>query len=364
MTDPIESRLRRSLFALSLRETLFLGAGLGIFLPALVLAFFQVNSKLESEVEVRIRAPMQQQAGVLARSLGMAIWNVDQRAAAELVDAVMRNPDVVRVEVTDEFKQVFAAQEKPIPTAGQLITENRDVVQDGAHVGHLQVVLTTARIQRELISALIQMAVALAAQVGISIGLIWLLFEQRMVRPLKKLQSDAQRLARGDLEEPLHWTRQDEMGSLAQGLEAMRSELVVSIKERDQKNIDLQAELAERKRMETALGVSQAKFEAIFNASPVAMTVSMLTETAVLVDVNAAWTKLFNCSRNDVLGAVNTTEYFWLNREERAAVRDAMMQLGPRDAAGRCPISALGRPAPNEKPTHARMRRRNSGESG
>ena len=328
MTDPIESPPKRSLFVLSLRETLFLGAGLGIFLPALVLAFFQVNSKLESEVEARIRAPMQQQAGVLARSLGMAIWNVDQRAAAELVDAVMRNPDVVRVEVTDEFKQVFAAQEKPVPNVGQLITENRDVVHDGAHVGHLQVVLTTARIQRELISALIQMAVALIAQVGISIGLIWLLFERRMVRPLKKLQSDAQRLARGDLEEPLHWTRQDEMGSLAQGLEAMRSELVVSIKERDQKNIDLQAELAERERMETALGVSQAKFEAIFNASPVAMTVSTLTETVVLVDVNAAWTTLFNCSRTDVLGAVNTTEYFWLNRQERAAVRDAMMQRG------------------------------------
>ena len=328
MTDPIESRPRRSLLALSLRETLFLGAGLGIFLPALVLAFFQVNSKLESEVEVRIRAPMQQQAGVLARSLGMAIWNVDQRAAAELVDAVMRNPDVVRVDVTDEFKQVFAAQEKPVPTVGQLITENRDVIHDGSHVGHLQVVLTTARIQRELISALVQMAVALVAQVGISIGLIWLLFERRMVRPLKKLQSDAQRLARGDLEEPLKWTRQDEIGSLAEGLEAMRSELVVSIKERDQKNTDLQAELAERKRMETALGVSQAKFEAIFNASPVAMTVSTLTETVALVDVNAAWTRLFNCTRDDVLGTVNTTEFFWLNRGERAAVRDAMILRG------------------------------------
>ncbi len=328
MTDPIESPPRRRIFALSLRETLFLGAGLGIFLPALVLAFFQISSKLESEVEIRVRAPMQQQAGVLARSLGMAIWNVDQRAAAELVDAVMRNPDVVRVEVTDEFKQVFAAQEKPLPTVGELLAESRDVVHDGAHVGHLKVTLTTARIQRELISSLIQMAAALVAQVGFSIGLIWLLFEQRMVRPLKKLQLDAQRLARGDLEEPLRWTRQDEIGSLAQGLETMRTELVVSIKERDQKNTDLQAELAERRRMETALGVSQAKFEAIFNASPVAMTVSTLTEKVVLVDVNAAWTSLFGCTRDDVLGTANTTQNFWLNPDERRAVRDAMITKG------------------------------------
>ncbi len=267
MTDLLATPPRRKRFALSLRETLFLGAGLGIFLPALVLAFFQVNNKLESEVELRIRAPMQQQAGVLARSLGMAIWNVDQRAAAELVDAVMRNPDVVRVEVTDEFKQIFAVQEKQVPSVGRLMTESRDVIHDGAHVGRLDVVLTTERIQRELIFDLVKMAVALAAQVGISIGLIWLLFEQRMVRPLKKLQADAQRLARGDLEEPLRWTRQDEMGSLAQGLEAMRSDLVVSIKERDQKNAALQEELIERTRIENALSVSQAKFEAIFKAT-------------------------------------------------------------------------------------------------
>ena len=328
MTDPIESPPQRRRFALSLRETLFLGAGLGIFLPALVLAFFQINSKLKSEVELRVQAPMQQQAAVLARSLGMAIWNVDQQAAAELVDAVMRNPDVVRVEVTDEFKQVFASQEKPQPTVGKLIIENSDVVHKGAHVGHLKVTLTTARIQRELVASLREMAVALVAQVGISIGLIWILFEQRMVRPLKKLQLDAQRLAHGDLEEPLHWTRPDEIGSLAQGLEAMRSELVVFTKERDQKNADLQAELQERNRIEAELSVSQAKFEAIFNASPVAMTVSTLTEKVVLVDVNAAWTALFNCHRDDVLGTVNTTETFWLNRFERSAVRDAMMTRG------------------------------------
>ena len=331
MTDPIDTLPRRRRFALSLRETLFLGAGLGIFLPALVLAFFQINTKLQTEVQLRVRAPMQQQAGVLARSLGMAIWNVDQRAAAELVDAVMRNPDVVRVDVTDEFKQSFATQEKPVPSVGELLTESREVVHDGAHVGQLTVTLTTARIQRELIDSLVQMAVALVAQVGISIGLIWLLFEQRMVRPLKKLELDAQRLARGDLEEPLRWTRQDEIGSLAQGLEVMRSELVVSMAERDQKNTDLQTKLVERKRMEAELSVSQAKFEAIFNASPVAMTVSTLNEKVVLVDVNAAWTSLFGCKRDDVLGNVNTTQEFWLDHSERLAVREAMLTKGSID---------------------------------
>ena len=328
MTDLNDTPVNRSLFALSLRETLFLGAALGIFIPALVLAFFQINSKLASDVEIRVRAPMQQQAGVLSRSLGMAIWNVDQKAAAELVDSVMHNPDVVRVEVTDEFKQTFAMQEKPVPGTGDLLTESREVIHDGARVGHLEVVLTTARIQRELWVDLVKMAVALVAQVGISIGIIWLLFDRRMVRPLKKLQAAAQRLARGELDEPLRWTRQDEMGSLAQGLEAMRGDLLVLIKEREQKTLALQDELAERKRMETALSVSQAKFEAIFNASPVAMTVSLMADTVRLVDVNPAWTRLFGCQREDVMGNVQSTRAYWKNLDDRYAVSGAIRAHG------------------------------------
>ena len=76
--------LRKSRWlGLSLRQTLFMGAGLGIFVPAVILAAYQINSKLETQVDIRVRAPMQQQADVLSRSLGMAIWNVDQGAAAE-----------------------------------------------------------------------------------------------------------------------------------------------------------------------------------------------------------------------------------------------------------------------------------------
>ena len=331
MTDSTEPLASHSIFALSLRETLFLGAALGIFIPALVLAFFQVRSKLESQVELRVRAPMQQQSGVLSRSLGMAIWNVDQKAAAELVDSVMHNPDVVRVEVTDEFKQTFARQEKPVPNSGDLLTESRAVVHDGVPVGHLLVVLTTARIEQELWSDLVKMAVALVAQVGISIGIIWLLLDRRMVRPLKRLQAAAQRLARGELDEPLSWTRQDEMGSLAKGLEAMRGDLLVLIKEREQKNQVLQEELAERKRMESALGVSRAKFEAIFNASPVAMTVSIMAEKVLLVDVNAAWTNLFGCERESVLGSVNSTKAYWKHVEDRFRVSAEIRQNGSVD---------------------------------
>ena len=43
---------------LSLRQTLMLGVALGILLPALFLAYFQVTAKLKTEVALRVEAPM------------------------------------------------------------------------------------------------------------------------------------------------------------------------------------------------------------------------------------------------------------------------------------------------------------------
>ena len=81
----------------SLRQTMLLGAGLGILLPALMLAYFQINVKFDRDIELRVRAPMQQYAGVLTRGLAVALWTADGDAMTELVDAVMSNPDVVSI---------------------------------------------------------------------------------------------------------------------------------------------------------------------------------------------------------------------------------------------------------------------------
>jgi len=313
---------------LSLRQTLILGAGLGILLPALALSYFQLVSKLETDIDIRLRVPMQQYADVLSRGLAAALWNVDKSYAAELIGAVMRNPDVVSVSVTDEYQNAFAQQEKAAVSARTILVDERDIIHNGARVGRLMVVVTTARIQNERIGDLIKMALALLAQAAISFSLIWMLFEQRMMRPLKVLQEGARRLARGDLDQPLQWAREDEMGSLAEGLDAMRSKLATLIAERDQKNADLQAQLEARKVMEAALGLSQAQFEAIFNASPVAISVSHLDGDRRMTDVNGAWVTLFFRNRDSILEAATSINATWRNPKDATVLYDTLNREG------------------------------------
>lgn len=314
--------------ALSLRQTLFLGAGLGILLPALVLGYFQIVSRYENAVDLRVRAPMEQYADVLSRGMAVAMWNVDKGVADELVDAVMRNPDVVSVKVVDENQDVFVFKRNGNQPDGELLKEFREVVYNGARVGQLTVELTSARVEREFKSDILKLAQGLLAQVAISFIFIWWLFNRRMMRPLQELQAGALRLARGELQQPLNTFGTDEIGNLAKGLDAMRVDLGHLLTERDQKNATLEHELAERKRTEEALSLSRAKFAAIFDASPVAMTVSKLGGEFTLVDFNVAWERLFAQDRAVVRSNASVHHALWQNQHERQQVMETLMQTG------------------------------------
>ncbi|MES2935192.1 MAG: ATP-binding protein [Pseudomonadota bacterium] len=314
--------------SLSLRQTLIIGAGLGILLPAVALAVLQINAKLKNEVDLRVRAPMLQYADVLSNAMGVTIWNVDQAVAEKLVDAVMRNPDVASVVVTNEYGEIFIQKQNPTNPAATLLRDEREIAHNGARAGHLVLALSTERIERELWIDLIKLAVALISQVALSFAFIWLLFELRLLRPLRALQDSALRLASGELDQAVRWQHQDEIGDLSQSLDTMRKNLSARISERDQKNTDLQNELSERRRAEAALRISQAKFSGIFEASPVAMTVSRMGGDFKLLDVNSAWIHLFNLERDRMIGTSGATNGMWDSQHDRITVLDTLTQLG------------------------------------
>ena len=95
---------------------------------------------------------------------------------------------------------------------------------------------------------------------------------RRVIRPIVKLKRDAIRLARGELDEPLEWQRDDEIGLLAGGLDCMRQDLRELITEIDHKNQELQQQLNERIAAEKALRYAEEKLRTLFNASPIAIS--------------------------------------------------------------------------------------------
>ncbi|MFZ6815689.1 ATP-binding protein [Undibacterium sp. Rencai35W] len=304
---------------LTLRQILILGVALGILLPAVVLGRFLVQDRYERELNLRVLTPMSQYADMLARAMAVPVWNVDKEVANEFVQAVMRNPEVVSVTVEDESQNQFVHAEVASRRIGELFHEERSLYLTGLEnkrIGKVIVELSAGRLKSDLIADLLKMSGALLAQVLISFGFILLLFERRIVRPIKELQLATADLARGKLHQPLVRRRDDEIGNLSESLDKMRLDLGALITERDHKNEVLQIELNERLRAEQALRFTEEKFTAIFHASPVAMTVFRKTNFFVMVDVNDAWVRQFGWTHDEILHSREKQMSLWRNPDD------------------------------------------------
>ncbi|MDE2429110.1 MAG: HAMP domain-containing protein [Burkholderiales bacterium] len=301
---------------LSLRQILIYGVALGIVLPAVIFGQFLIRDRYERELQLRIRNPMSQYADMLSRAMAVPVWNVDRDVANQFVQAVMRDPEVVSVVVLDESRTVFVRSDKIRKNGTRTFHEERSIILDNKIIGNVSLEMTSEHVERDLLEDFLKLTAGLFAQVIFSFFLIWLLFERRIVKPVQELQLATARLADGKLDQPLEWQRQDEIGNLAQGLDTMRLNLGGLIAEREAQNIHLQQELNDRLRAERALRFTEEKFIAIFQASPVAMTVLRKSRRYTMIDVNDAWVRQFAWSHDEILGNQDVQYELWRNPDD------------------------------------------------
>lgn len=236
----------RWLRSLSLKGAIVLGMALGIFLPVLAVGPVLALDSYQREIDARITTLLKQYGTMLAQSMSTPIWHVDLPAAESFVNSLMSNPDVIRVRVEDAALGPFIVVEKPVPSRGELVQEVRPVLRDGATIGRVTIDMTTAYLKQQFMGELVTVVVALVLQVLISFGLLFLLFEHRLMRPLRQLLLDAKRLSSGELKEPVAVMRQDEIGTLAQGLDTMRENLNEQISHVRDLNATLEQRVNER----------------------------------------------------------------------------------------------------------------------
>ncbi|MES2949338.1 MAG: ATP-binding protein [Pseudomonadota bacterium] len=236
----------RWLSSLSLKGAIVLGMVLGIVLPVLAVGPLLAVDSYRREIDARITSLLKQYGTMLAHSMSTPIWHVDKPAAESFVNSLMTNPDVVRVRVEDAALGPFIVVEKPVPAGGELVQEVRPVLRDGETIGRVTIEMTTTHVQQQFLGKLVTASVALLLQVLVSFGLLFMLFEHRLMRPLRQLLGDAQRLSSGELTAPVAVIRRDEIGALAKGLDTMRENLNEQISHVRDLNATLEQRVSER----------------------------------------------------------------------------------------------------------------------
>jgi signal transduction histidine kinase/HAMP domain-containing protein/ActR/RegA family two-component response regulator len=234
----------------SLFAALALGASIGLLLPALIVGGLLIGLRESKVAEQALQRDLDAKLDVLASSLPELLWNLDAVAAREVVSAIVKSPEVVRVSVSDASQGLpFIENHLPERRLGQTLTGERDILRGATRIGHIQIEiddhLSTAAVlrQRWLYGATV------GGQLLASLALVLWLLNSRLFRPLRELGDFANDLAEGRFSAQLKHTRQDEIGLLGGHLEHMRDAL--------QQQFDAQRALIERLRgmAETVPGV-------------------------------------------------------------------------------------------------------------
>jgi methyl-accepting chemotaxis protein len=163
-------------------------------------------------------------------SLEDGIWNYDTDYIENNVTAIMTDPYVAYVKVTD-------SENKDIHSKGNdsanFIKFNKKITKDSKHIGNVTIGLTTKYIDNNIRKLIIEQIITIIIQILI-ISILIYFFMKIITKPIHSLQKIASSLTIGDVNCDIEKIPNDEIGQLALSFKAM----IKSIKE--------QAEFAEK----------------------------------------------------------------------------------------------------------------------
>ncbi|ELX13783.1 diguanylate cyclase/phosphodiesterase with PAS/PAC sensor [Janthinobacterium sp. HH01] len=211
-----------ALYGLSIYGALLLVVFGGLVIPAIIGSYLLIGVHEQKSARVALDESLQRNADILALGMQESLWNMNAESAHSLVESVMRDRSVLQVEVVGQADTQFMSVHSPRQAAGNVYRAEREILVRGERIGRITVEMDDARSQQELREKQLSYVFVLAAQLMVSLLLIVLFLNSRLIKPLRKLMRFSDRLSHGDFETRLDLVGSDELGRLATQLEQMR----------------------------------------------------------------------------------------------------------------------------------------------
>ena len=225
MPDSAYQRFRArlgTLYGLSIYGALLLVVFGGLVIPAIIGSYVLIGVQEQRSAKTALNESLRRNADILALGMQESLWNMNAESAHSLVESVMRDPSVLQIQVIGQSDTQFMKVHSPNRRIGNVFRAERDILVRGERIGRILVEMDDARSQAELRGKQFNYAFVLAFQLTISLLLIVLFLNRRLLVPLRKLMNFSDRLSRGDFETRLDLTGSDELGRLAGQMEQMR----------------------------------------------------------------------------------------------------------------------------------------------
>ncbi|NLR74020.1 putative bifunctional diguanylate cyclase/phosphodiesterase [Leeia aquatica] len=286
-------------FRLTLRAALILTVVLALLIPAVGSGYYAVN-KRQTELYDAFSSDRKRLAQILTLGMQEPVWNLSQESARPIVDAIASDKRIASINVTAENMGTFLSLYRLENANGKDFAEVQPIVRKGTVIGTVKIVMYDGPLQEQLALYRTTFFYTLVGQLLLSMGLILLLIQRRLLLPLRKLLSESADLAHKRLDSPFQWERTDELGNLGQSLESTRVALKSLFLELEDKNHRLEEDLLARNRSAQALAISEERYRSLIENAPEAIVV-IDVDTGLFADVNPRACELYGQNRERLL---------------------------------------------------------------
>jgi len=185
--------------------------------------------RLETEIEQRLDNALN-----LARiALTTPLWNLDNDSVDDFLQALFLDESIVIAQIVwggqtliEKKRPKFQEKEKDyFEESPKFILKQADIEFEGSFIGTIVIGVSREAVRKQ-ITVQVSAIVTLTILIIVAISLTSIVITRRYItRPLSKLQNSATLIASGELEAPIDTGSRDEIGVLAQDLDAMRGSI-------------------------------------------------------------------------------------------------------------------------------------------
>lgn len=225
---------------ITLRLAIILAVAFGLVVPAGLLIPYHLRT-IETAARIKVEADHKRLTEILSVILSEPLWQITPEIANISSEVVYSDPRVAKIEViTLPDRKPFITNDIRIKSQkGPFSSLTKEIKHGEQSIGEVRLTLAED-ILRESLEADFRRYVSTAVlSLILAVAFILMVLQWRLVQPIRLLMSESDRLANGQLSEPIALNREDELGHLAISLEATRQALQRSFKELEVKNQQL-----------------------------------------------------------------------------------------------------------------------------
>ena len=234
---PFASTLRSRI---TLRSAVILAVIFGLTLPAALLIPVHLTTFQKSETEQNKNEHILL-VETLSNILSEPVWQITPEIAKRSIEVVYSDKRVaeIRVITLPDAREFISIRDRYDEQKYALHTLSKDIFHGEQVIGRVYLTISDDILVENLNNILKRSVLIAVVSLLLSIFFILLVLQWRLVKPIKLLIEKSDRLANGELYEPIELNRLDELGQLALSLEATRQALQQSFQELEIKNKQL-----------------------------------------------------------------------------------------------------------------------------